>query len=330
MTSVPSLDQPIAGTRLSGRSVDVLLDQALVALAGGKQRPILELVRDNAHALRAMAARLGTSPAAVSLDLSMFHSLEFDQALEHQPARYDGALLEAAGIEAPSRVLDVGCGTGATSRAVAHLAREGSVLGVDLSPALVRRAMERSRAERLPNLRFERGDAEDYGFAPSSFDVVISRFGTMYFRHPGAAFANLAAALRPGGRLVMLVWQGRAHNEWITIPARALAGGPPAPDLGEGAFSLADPHELRRLLAGAGFTDVHVDGRREPVSFGPDTARAYALVSTQGLARSLLDGLGVEDRAARLNALRATLAAAETPEGVVFDSAAWLVQATRP
>lgn len=328
MPTLPPVHQPTAA-RAPGRSVEVLLDQALIALANGKQRAILDLVRDNAGALGAMAGRLGASRSAVSQDLSMFHSLEFERMLEDMPAAYDGALLDAAGIETTDRVLDVGCGTGATSRAAARLAREGSVLGVDLSPALVRRAAERSRAETLHNVRFERADAEDHQFTDGSFDVVLSRFGTMYFRHPPAAFAHLAAALRPGGRLAMLVWQGRAANEWITVPARALAGGPPAPDLGEGAFSLADPDKVDRLLAGAGFTDVHVDEVREPMCLGPDTAKAYAMVSTQGLARSLLDGLADEDRKARLNALRATLASADTPDGVLLGSAAWLVQASR-
>ena len=333
MTTRPPADRRAAPA--TAPPVALLLDRALVDLAAGRQRAILELLRDNGDALGAMAARMGTSRQAVSDDVSMFHALEFARQLEELPARYDDALLEAAGIMEADKVLDIGCGTGPSSRAAAKAAPAGVVLGIDISVALVQRARMSSRAERLANLRFDRGDAEVYQWAPDGWDVAISRFGAMYFHHPVLGFANIARGLRPGGRLAMLVWQEAAQNEWTAAAAGALAGGQPVPERGDdhdhpGAFALADPDDVRTILGEAGFTDIRLDGHRQPVCLGPDTARAYAMVSTQGLARELLDGLGDADRKARLDALRATLAAHETPEGVLFDSAAWLVTATRP
>ncbi len=310
-----------------------LLDQALVALAAGDRRTLLELVRDQPGPLGAMADRLGVSHDAVSRDLSMFHSLEYESALEQLAAGYDRALLEAAGLEGGDRVLDVGCGSGLSSRSAARAIGAGSVLGVDLSAATVRRAETLARAEGLPNLAFHQGDAATAAFDPGSFDVAISRFGAMYFGHPVHAFTNVAKALRPGGRLALAAWRDVARNEWMTEVAGALALGrtlPERPADAPGAFGLAGEAHVRSILGEAGFVDVTLDERSEPVSFGPDAAAAYALVSTQGLARDLLGGLDVDARKTALARLRAVLEAHETPEGVLFGSACWLITARRP
>lgn len=310
-----------------------LLDDALVALAGGNRRMILELVRDQPGPLGAMADRFGVTSQAVSEDLVLFHSLEYEVELEELGARYDRALLAAAGIEPGTDVLDVGCGSGTSTRAAARVATAGHVLGVDLSTAMIRRATERSRSEHLANLRFRQADAGSHPFGPASFDVVISRFGAMYFGHPDAAFANLHRALRPGGRLALVAWRDLARNEWMAAVCEALAQGrtrPERPAGTPGAFGLADEGIVRRTLTDAGFTGVALEEVTEQVSFGPDADRAYALVSTQKLARDLLDGLDTAARRAALDELRAVLEAHETPDGVLFGSTCWIITATRP
>jgi ubiquinone/menaquinone biosynthesis C-methylase UbiE len=144
-----------------------------------------------------------------------------------------------ARLDDHDHVLDIGCGAGQTTRQAAKTARAGSGFGVDISVAAIERARRLARAEGLRNVTFEQADAQVHPFPPERFDLAISRFGTMFFDHPVAAFANIGRALRPAGRLVMMVWQARERNEWDVSIRRALdaAAAPGGPD----PFSLADP-----------------------------------------------------------------------------------------
>jgi SAM-dependent methyltransferase len=121
------------------------------------------------------------------------------------------------------------CGTVLTTREAAHAAMPGRVVGVDVSERMLERARQVTAAERLDNVRYELGDAEVHRFDPAGFDVAISRFGTMFFSDPGAAFANIAAALRPGTRLMLLVWQRLERNEWARAIDAALGDAAPPP-----------------------------------------------------------------------------------------------------
>ena len=123
---------------------------------------------------------------------------------------HNEALRRSYGIRRHDHVLDIGCGTGLTTREAARLAAPGRVVGVDVSERRLERARQVTAGEGLENVRYEVGDAQVHRFAPAGFDVAISRFGTMFFSDPAAAFANVAAALRPGARLVLLVWQRHA------------------------------------------------------------------------------------------------------------------------
>src|SRR3954449_8892078 len=138
----------------------------------------------------------------------------FRPAVMVNPDFYDAELrahhdhLRAAyGISPGDEVVDIGCGTGLTTREAARAAAPGRVVGVDVSESMLERARQVTVAERLDNVRYELGDAQVHRFDRAGFDVAISRFGTMFFSDPAAAFANIAAALRPGARLVLLVWQ---------------------------------------------------------------------------------------------------------------------------
>jgi ubiquinone/menaquinone biosynthesis C-methylase UbiE len=163
--------------------------------------------------------------------------------------RYHPHLRAAAGVRSADRVLDIGCGTGRTTREAARAAAGGSALGIDISAARLARARRLARADGLRNISFVQADAQAHRFRPGRFDLAISRFGTMFFADPVAAFTNIGHALRPGARLVQLVWQPRGHQEWDAITDEIFAGERPAPGSGR-----------RSLLAGrSGHRRHHLD-----------------------------------------------------------------------
>jgi SAM-dependent methyltransferase len=255
------------------------------------------------------------------------HSDHFERAL----ARYDDAFATAAAIGPADRVLDVGCGTGKATRNAARAASSGSVLGVDLSSAMLAVARQRASDDGLGNVRFEQADAQIHRFEPEAFDVAIGCTSVMFFGDRVAGLANIGRALRPGGRLVLLTWQAFPHQEWIREFSTALAAGrdlPTPPPDAPGPFTLSDPDVVRTVLAAAGYTDVTLDDRREPMWFGTDDEDAYQLVL--GLLGWMLEGLDDDGRSVAQHALRTTIATHATPDGVAYDSAAWIIQATRP
>lgn len=254
------------------------------------------------------------------------HSDHFEKAL----TGYDRPFFEAAAICPTDRVLDVGCGTGQTTRNAAKAASDGSVLGVDLSAAMLDVARRRARDEGISNVGFEQVDAQIHEFEPGTFDVAIGRTSAMFFGDRVAALANIGGGLRPGGRLVLLTWQALTQQEWIRDFAAALAAGrvlPAPPPDAPGPFTLSEPAIVRSVLAAAGYTDVGLVDQRHPMWFGDGTENAHDFVL--GQLGWMLEGLNSGSRARAENALHATIAAHETPDGVIYDSAAWIVSATR-
>jgi SAM-dependent methyltransferase len=240
--------------------------------------------------------------------------------------------LETDPIGRADQVLDIGCGNGQSTRDAARLAHEGSALGIDLSSSMLAVARRLATAEGLPNVDFRQADAQVYAFDPGYFDIAISRFGVMFFEDRNAAFTNIASALRPGGRLEMLVWQDIRKNEWIMTARETLAAGrdlPMPPAGAPGPMALADQNDVRGLLAGAGFESIGFTSIEEPVWFGADAEAAYEFVGEIGIVKGLSDGLDLETTAAAHERLRAALRAHETPEGVRFDSGVWLISATK-
>jgi SAM-dependent methyltransferase len=248
--------------------------------------------------------------------------VEYDVELR----RYGEVVVPAWGVGARDRVVDVGCGGGWTTREAARLASGGSALGVDVSAAAVARAREVAWDEGLRNVAFECGDAQVHPFPAASFDLVISRFGTMFFADPVAAFGNLGRALRPGGRLVMLVWQARERNEWAVALDRILGGDGDAPD----AFSLGDPTTTTAILDAAGFAGVAVTDVRRPVYYGPDVESALGWVGGFTSTRDALERLDQAAAAHARDQLAELMAHHLDGDGVWFDSRAWIVRASLP
>ena len=186
------------------------------------------------------------------------------------------------------------------------------------------------RRSELDNVRYELGDAQVHRFDPAGFDVAISRFGTMFFSDPPAAFANIAAALRPGARLVLLVWQRHEHNEWAQAIDAALGDAAQPPQPGADPFSLGDAEATAGILEGAGFDGVRFEDVHEPVLYGHDLEAALAWVRGFQDTSAALASLNGGEAARAVERLREMLAAHYSDErGVVLDSRSWLITAER-
>jgi len=245
---------------------------------------------------------------------------------------HNEVLRRACGVRVRDHVLDIGCGTGQTTRQAARTARAGSAHGVDISAPAIERARELARAEGLRNATFGHADAQVHRFPEERFDLAISRFGTMFFDDPGAAFANIGRALRPVGRLVMMVWQASERNEWEVAIRQSLAGAGEAVAVASGSpdpFSLADPAAMTEILEAARFTDIAFTDVREPVYYGPDVAAALDWVRGFTSTSQALKRLDPPAAAAAVRRLREALAAHLRDDGIWFNSRAWLVTARR-
>jgi SAM-dependent methyltransferase len=228
-------------------------------------------------------------------------------------------------------VLDIGCGTGKLTRELAHgAARDGSVLGVDLSSQMLGRAREAASAEGLTNTRFEQADAQVHPFELAELDLAVSSFGVMFFADPVAAFTNIRRALRPGGRVALLAWRDLERNEWVATIRAALAAGRdlPTPPAGTpGPFGLADRTRTEAVFAKAGYGEVALESIDLPLCLGTDADDAFSFVRTFGVTRGLLQDLDEARAASALDELHRALVAHETSDGVLFAGSAWLITA---
>jgi len=233
------------------------------------------------------------------------------------------------------RALDIGCGCGATTIELArHVGARGHVLGVDISEPMLSRARERCDALGLTNVDLVRGDAQQTPL-PSDRDVAFSRFGVMFFEDPVAAFANIATAVRPRGRLGFVCWQDRSRNPWMGVPMAAalqhVPSPPPTPPEAPGPYAFADRDRVARILELAGFDSVTIDPVELDILVGGaatlDGAAEFAADS--GSVRTLLAGVDDETRRRAAASIRAALAPYSGPEGVRVGCAAWIVSARR-
>jgi SAM-dependent methyltransferase len=251
-----------------------------------------------------------------------FYDVELRAHHEHLRAAYE--------IGLGDEVLDIGCGTGQTTREAGRAAAPARVVGIDVSEPMLESARQLTEAERLDNVQYELGDAQVHPFDPAGFDVAISRFGTMFFSDPIAAFANIAAALPPEARLVMLVWQRHEHNEWARLIDAALGDAVRPRPPGADAFSLGDAGATAAILERAGFGELRFEDVHEPVLYGDDLEAALAFVRGFQDTRAALATMSDDEAALTVERLREVLAAHYSDErGVVLDSRSWLITARR-
>ncbi len=230
------------------------------------------------------------------------------------------------------RILDVGCGCGGLSTALAgQVAPSGSVLGIDISAPMLARARE-AAPDNLP-VEFALADATVHSFEPASFDLLVSRFGVMFFADPTVSFTNLHRALKPSGRLVFACWREPKQNPWMMAPLQAVYRHvpklPPQQPDDPGPFAFASDERVTRILTEAGFRDVALAPRELSldVAIGKGLDAAVQSAFEIGPASRALEGHPQEVRDAARQSVREILTPYQRGDHVALPGAIWLVTA---
>ena len=249
--------------------------------------------------------------------------------LDHELHDLGLAAMAALAPRGGERLIDIGCGCGATALELARrVGTGGSVLGVDISAPMLAVARERAAAAGLTQARFLQADAQVHAFEPA--DGAFSRFGVMFFEDPVAAFANIRRGLAGGGRVAFVCWRALALNPWMTVPMAAvlplLPAPPTAPPPGApGPFAFADRDRLAGILKDAGFADISIEPLDAKVAWGDldvATRLALRLGPVAGIVRE-----NPQLAEAMAAAIRTALAAHAGEAGIRLDSASWIVAA---
>ncbi len=256
---------------------------------------------------------------------------EHDQMLEP----FIDMLIEGAQLTAGDAVLDIGCGSGATTISAARVVAPGTVTGIDLSGPLLARARKDAETAGLVNTAFHQADAQTHTFDDGAFDAVISRFGIMFFDDPVAAFTNIRTAARPGARLAFVCWQPLTANEWLLVPGAALAQHVPLQEIGgapgaPGMFAFADNDHTMRVLQAAGWCDVTTTDAHAPIYVGGHGTLEHAVdfLRNGSIGRTMLNGVDPDTQERAVDAVRQALEPHHDGHGVRLDAAVWLVTAS--
>jgi len=242
------------------------------------------------------------------------------------------ALRVAAAVVAGEAVLDIGCGCGATTLDAARtVAVDGSVLGLDLSEPMLAVARQRVDAAGLGHVTLRQADAQTHPFAPGTHDAAISRFGTMFFDAPVAAFTNIVSSLRPEGRLCIATWQPLTANDWLTIPGAALLryGSLPEATSAPGMFAQSDPTTIADVLEQAGMRDIDIGSVTITLPLGEDPQQATDYLAETGIGRAILDTIPRPNRPGALAAVAEALDDHADHNGVRLNAAIWITTAMR-
>lgn len=253
--------------------------------------------------------------------------VEMQAVLDAMFAPIEAALVEAVSAAGARDVLDIGCGTGSTTLAIQRLlGAGGQAVGVDISDPML--ALARRRGAESP-ARFLLADPQEAALDPGAFDLIVSRFGVMFFDDPVRAFRNLRQAARDDGGLFLIVWRSPAENGFMTSAERAVAPlrpELPARDLdAPGQFGFADPDRVRRILADSGWRDVDI----RPVDFActlPESELVNYLTRLGPIAQAIREAdPGLREK--MLTAARAAFDGYVDGSVVRFDAACWIVTA---
>lgn len=255
----------------------------------------------------------------------------FQDKLDRQLEPLGETAMDALAPQPGERIIDIGCGSGQTTLALAARVGDGGrVEGVDISVPMLEVARQRAAAH--PNIDFREADAQTHAFPAGMADGVFSRFGVMFFGDPTAAFTNIHKALRPGGRLAFVCWRPLKFNDWMTLPLKAAVEGggieppaPPADPLAPGPFAFADPDRVRGILGDAGFKDVEIKPHDAMIGGNPLDESVELALRVGPLGALLRENPDKRDQV--VGAIRDLLAKHVGPDGVRLPGAVWIVTA---
>lgn len=264
--------------------------------------------------------------------------VRFRHVLVDGLAHHSAQVLPGLDVRPGDRVLDLGCGFGDTAILLARrVGPEGEVTGLDCCTGFLDAARADASSAGVDNLSFVEADAETYGFA-DDYDLVFSRFGTMFFANPVAGLRNMRTALKPGGRMTMIVWRTIDDNPWLRVPKETVLRFLPQPgddarSCGPGPFSMADEEMVRKQLEVAGYTDIAFERIDAPVVVGTTPKDCIDFQLAIGPAGEVFREAGEEAERRRPEieaAMTAELAPYATEEGIVMASSSWRISAHNP
>ena len=235
-------------------------------------------------------------------------------------------------------VLDVGCGFGDTAiRLAERVGPSGHVDGIDCCEAFLDFGRKEVAEKGLTNVSFVEGDAQSHAFEPS-YDFVFSRFGTMFFENPVRGLRNMRTALKPGGKMTMIVWRTIGDNPWLGLPKEVILGilPPPGDDArtcGPGPFSMSNQETVTGMLKSAGYVEPVCERVDAPVLVGATTQDSVDFQLALGPAGEVYREAG-ELAEQRKDEVQTALSEAIAPylkdEGIVMPSSSWVITAMNP
>jgi SAM-dependent methyltransferase len=256
------------------------------------------------------------------------HAHHYDATL----APFGQAVLDRLAIQPNERIVDIGCGAGATTLDIAALAE--AVTGIDLSTPMLDLARQRAQAAGVTNINWQAADVETDALGADIYDVAFSRFGVMFFPHPLLAFTNIGRSLVATGRIGFVCFQSPMANPFIIVPtmaaAQALRVPPPADPTAPSPFSLADSDTTRSLLTQAGFVDIAIEPGPTQAVLGDDhdlSALARRLIEQNPAVGPTFNSATPADQQAAIEAAAIALEP-HCSEGLVkLAAATWIVTA---
>ena len=206
--------------------------------------------------------------------------VENQLSMDRTLAPFSDIALDALRLRNDETVIDIGCGCGGTSLLIAELVKNGSVLGLDISAPMLKRANERKVSEGKHNVEFCESDAATHKFDELAVDALFSRFGVMFFDEPVSAFSNMRRALKDTGRIGFVCWQPLLENQWMTVPLGAalphLPEMPKPEPRAPGPFAFGERDYVIDIMEKSGFTNIAAADRRAPMQFFAEDLHSMA------------------------------------------------------